>query len=59
MQWFQDRQNFEYIGKVRNIRQVQEGKAKTSRLYNSPVNFYRRRINNLLQNQTEHQDPAQ
>ena len=47
MAWFQDRPNA-YLSKLRNPRVVLEAQCRTAKVFKGPINYYKRRVNELL-----------
>ena len=49
MGWFREREQIEYINKLRNPRCIEENQTKTAKEFAGPISYYRRRINHLHQ----------
>ena len=48
MGWFRQRENGEYISKLRQPREIQENQERSAKGFQGPVAYYRRRLNVLL-----------
>ena len=49
MNWFKQRQEIEYISKLRNPREIEENQEIRQKNFAGPIAYYRRRLNHLLQ----------
>ena len=47
MSWFNENPAAEYLSKLRNPRLIQETQCTTSRHFNGPINYFKRRLNYL------------